>query len=90
MNYDLYTLPGCEKCAEVKATLDVSGVKYREISLENSAGKDALRRVLDEFQRTIERGANRVMRLPVIVRRGDSGIEEISQGAEGLRELLLS
>jgi len=88
MIYELYTLPSCEKCTEVKKLLKELRIAYREISLVDREGMNAFRKVYAESKELIERGTDKIVLFPLLVKRGDSGIEKISQGTERVRELL--
>lgn len=79
MNYELYTLPNCEMCEEVKAHLEGANIVYSELGLGTSAGRKSFTANLGDARKDIKR-ENQGIVLPVLIRRSDSKIEVIAQG----------
>lgn len=79
MNYELYTLPNCKICEEVKAHLEKTNIIYSELGLGTSVGRKSFTANLGDARKDIKR-ENQGIVLPVLIRRGDSKIEVIAQG----------
>ena len=83
MSYDLYTLPGCHVCTEVKESLKEKGFTdsdYNEISLKGP-GRKSFHEIYRENRENIQRDYNGII-LPVLIESNESEIVKILQGDE--------
>lgn len=79
MNYELYTLPNCNICEEVRGHLKKANIVYSEFGLETNNGRKSFTANLGDMRENIERKDQGIV-LPVLIKRSDSGIEVIAQG----------
>lgn len=85
---ELYTLPNCDKCSEVKDYLKSKGILYKE----KNAGVGETKREFVEFARAhreLKRDEEHdgMIAFPVLLTR-DNGEIRIHQGREGLEGFL--
>ncbi len=80
MVYELYTIPSCKVCSEVKSNLDGRDVGYEEFNFAG-LGRKRFAEVYKKFKGNLrnEKGA---VDFPILVKRNDSKIELIAQGKE--------
>jgi glutaredoxin len=85
--YQLYTLPNCAKCDDIKSYLYEGKIDYQECSLTQRENK----RVVGELIKTRRDDMKYVQGgplLPIFLKRGESGIEAIAQDLEGVKSLV--
>jgi len=80
--YQLYTYPNCDKCSQVKEILGEKKIPYDEINLGLSEGKRIFGKIYLQVCDKLKRDDNKMAILPILIRRNDSGIEEIAQGED--------
>jgi len=79
MNYELYTLPNCQECTEIKNFLDDKKINYEEVNAGTGEGRKRFKELFRNHREQIKR-ENQGIVLPVLIRRSDSKIEGITQG----------
>jgi glutaredoxin len=83
--FKIYTLPGCEKCVEVKSFLTSMNLSGTEVNLRNSEGMDDFKEFYKTYRDRIKRGEDRTALLPIVVL-GD-GMNNIVGIAQSLEEV---
>lgn len=86
MNYQLYTLPNCEKCAEIKEFLKRKEIEYEEINIASGNGRTKFNEVYKKIRERIKRDKDGMVELPIIIGSNDSKVEIICQSF-GIKEL---
>lgn len=81
MSYELYTLPNCGLCREIKEIFKGGGIEYREINIGSSQGKRVFQGLYKENRNSVKRDHTGII-LPVLVESDDSKITRIIQGEE--------
>jgi glutaredoxin len=76
MNYELYTLPNCEHCEEIKNFLEERGIEYEP------KGANDFRKVYREIRERVVRDEEGGLPFPVLIGRNDSGIVDVAQREE--------
>ena len=87
MIYEIYTLPNCEKCSEVKEIFENKKVNYEEIDLGMSGGRQKFKEFYKQIRGMIVRDENNMVILPIIVKKDNSKIETLVQGSENIESL---
>jgi len=87
MIYEIYTLPNCEKCSEVKEILNKKNVNYEEIDLGMSEGRKKFKEFYKDIRGMIVRDENNMAILPIVIKRDNSKIETLVQGSEDIEKL---
>jgi glutaredoxin len=84
MEYQLFTLPNCYKCKEVKDYLKKKGISYEEINAGVSKGKSQFNKFYVENKEKIKREESGTISFPILVHD-----ENIFQGLEKILNLEL-
>ena len=84
MDYELYTLPDCPRCAEFKDLLAERDVDYEEISLSNSEGKRRLGKIYMKIAHKLKRADNGISKLPLLIRKEGDEVLAMAQEVEDL------
>jgi hypothetical protein len=85
-SYQLFSLPNCDKCHEVKKFLGEIDILYEEFNLGMPVGKRVWGPILVGGYVPKTDGHGYIM--PILVKRGaDSKVEAIAQGPEDIKAL---
>ena len=84
MGYELYTMPNCEKCREVKEILKENDMDYHEVNLVGS-GRKAFQEIYRNNKEEITRDSHGIL-LPILIESEGSEIVKIIQG-EAIKDL---
>ena len=87
MIYEIYTLPNCEKCSEVKQILENKKIPYEEINLGASEGRQKFKEFYKEIRGLIVRDENNMAILPIVIKKDKSKVETMVQGSEDIGRL---
>jgi len=81
MEYNLFTLNGCEKCEKVKEYLQEKGVKYKEINAGFGEGMKEFREFYKENREKIQRESDGTTTLPILAfdKKIIQGLEKITK-----------
>lgn len=88
MMYELYTVPRCDGCEEVKDFLNEKGISYSVWNLKISEG----RKKFGKFYLDIERGLRKTNQhktiLPLLVQKdNDGGVEKYAQELDEIKAM---
>lgn len=89
MSFQLYTMPNCEKCVDVKRYLSEEGISYTECSLTERENKRVIGGLMKTKKDYLKYDSGMPI-IPIFVRTGESGIEALAQDLEGVKELVSS
>lgn len=67
--YELYTLPNCHKCHDIKEELDKIGLAYEEVSLGQREGKKRLGKFYMTIESRLVRDEKNQVIPPIFVKR---------------------
>jgi len=84
--YQLYTYPNCEKCEKTKSFLDLEEIAYQEINTALQEGLVEIRKLYSQIKDKIRRDEKGHLLLPILIKRNDSGIEEVVQSLDEIKE----
>ena len=88
MEYELYTVPRCDECNEVKGFLDSQGTQYSTLNLRIPNDKKVFGKIYFDIVGQLKKNNQNKTVLPLLVEKNDSGgIERFAQGAEDIKEL---
>ena len=76
--YELFSYPSCQKCEELKVYLGTTSLEGRELDLSQKEGKQRVREYLSLIRRDDKGG----MVLPILVFRGEAGVEAVLHSRE--------
>tara|TARA_Y100000310_G_C20451644_1_gene701026 strand:- start:219 stop:494 length:276 start_codon:yes stop_codon:yes gene_type:complete len=86
-NYELYTVPRCEECVEVKSLLNNLQVSYSESNLRTPEGKKVFGKIYVGIADKLRKNNQNKAILPLLVKRdGNGGVEKFGQGLEEITD----
>ena len=80
MEYQLYTVPKCDGCDEVKKFLDSRGVQYQEVNLRTDEGRKIFGQIYFGIDGKLRKTVQNKTILPLLVKKASSGgVEKFAQ-----------
>jgi ribonucleoside-triphosphate reductase len=65
--YEIYTMPNCDKCQEIKATLSQKAIEGTEYNLSETDGLKKVRNVLRNHRDKIKRNSDGSLPVPIVL-----------------------
>ena len=88
MEYQLYTVPRCYGCDEVKSFLAEKGVQYDVLNLRNPEHKKVFGKIYFDIESGLRKNRQKQTILPLLVEKNNSGgVERFAQEAADIKDL---
>lgn len=91
MKYELYTIPNCKQCGDVKNFLSEKNISYDEINLLKPEGKKIFGQIYQQINGRVDRTLHGKIKLPLLVEleceRDKKNVGRFAQELKGIEAL---
>lgn len=88
MEYELYTVPKCDGCDEVKKFLNGRGIQYQEVNLRTDEGRKIFGQIYFGIDGKLRKTVQNKTILPLLVKKASSGgVEKFAQEIDEIKAL---